>query len=659
MSKLKLTTLIVLSTLLVGCNQNTSENLPYTIAQKNYEDEHFAESLLHLKRSIQLYPEHIESRILISKVLLKMGEPKEAEQHIAVARSLGVSPDQLIVLQGLVLIKQGKYDEILEKLKLEGMPHGLSAQDHAMVYALIGQAQLAKGMINESLTSFNRAVMLDEECILAYIGLAVVNLNQDKEEKGLEYLNRAFSIDEKDIYAWSLKGDIERIQGDFKEAEKSYTKVIEHSYPSSLENEYARLYRALVQANRSDFEDAWRDIRKIKLNSVDDINLHYISGIIAFQEKDYNKAQAELETVLGASSEPMLAHYLLGAIHYMKDQPLQAREYLVYFINENPKNELAQKILALVEMRLGETQNAQLRLHEILEQHSKKPMLMKTLETEQGENSEVRAFSTQLEPSNSQLQYGFMQIKLDDYQLAESVFQDIIESNEESQVAQYHQLLKYIQSAQYQNAIDFSDRLLRENPNSTQIINFKGIAYLFLNQYKEARDQFNNVLAINKGDPNAHFNLAAIAMMDSDKLVAKLHLDAVVEYNPELIHGYLKQAQFSLNESNFKETESWLQKALQLQPNHIQASLILSKLYEQDERFPEALIVLEKLEGKAKNQSSVLLARAALYANSEQIDAAQQTLQLFERKYNHLMQSKEYVKLKTRLNTQERSIEKS
>lgn len=130
------------------------------MAQKTYEDNHFSESLLHLRRSIQLRPQHIESRLLIAKVLLKLGKAQEAEQHLDVAFTLGIPLNQIIIWQGMVLVKQEKYDEALKKLNAvhDKIFNELSSTDQAMLYALMGQVKMAKGKLNESLDFFNLAI---------------------------------------------------------------------------------------------------------------------------------------------------------------------------------------------------------------------------------------------------------------------------------------------------------------------------------------------------------------------------------------------------------------------------------------------------------------------------------------------------------------------
>ncbi|MGE4349345.1 MAG: XrtA/PEP-CTERM system TPR-repeat protein PrsT [Candidatus Berkiella sp.] len=667
MTKLTLTTLVLLSSLLTACNNSSSENVSLNSAIKNYDKKNYAESLLHLRRAIQLKPEQVEARKLIADVLLKIGEPLEAERHIRKAIELGAPKNETLVLLGLALIKQKKYDDVLNALDAEGDLYSAHSKEQAMMNALKGQAQLGKGLLSESVSSFNRAIALDSHCVRAYLGLATLYLSQDKKEKADILLNKAFEINDKDPEVLIFKGDLERAQGHLKESIKSYSKAINSSLPTSLENQYARLYRALVLAHQSKFEDAWRDIRKVKIISGEGLNLNYVSGMIAFLQHDYAKSQNSLERVINIAPDHLLAHFLLGTVHYMRQQPEQARKYLLYFINQNPSHMLAQKMLAMVEFNLGDVQNAEARLTALLDTDPTDSNTLNLLgshypstsKTEKGFNLLGKSLEDNPHSFAVQLKYGIGSLEMGEYQLAEKAFHQAMQINHDSMPAQFYHFFSLLKQNKPEKAIEFSEQLLTQNPRNIIASNFKGIAYIALSDIEKARTQFDASLAIAKGDPMAHFNLANLDYAQGNKANALVHLKTVVEEHPKFVRGYLKLAQYYNLEKDQASAQACLLKALEHVPNDLQASLALSKIYVTEKRLSEALSVLSKLTAEQQKSPKVLFALAEIYGLAEQYTLAQQTLNQYEMNYTHLIQSENYLSLRALLYSKEGQFERA
>lgn len=667
MTKLTLTTLVLLSSLLTACDRATSDNVSLNSAIKNYDEKNYAESLLHLRRAIQLKPDQIEARKLIADVLLKIGDPLEAERHIRKAIEMGAPQNQTLVLLGLALIKQKKYDDALNALDAESDLRSAHSKEQAMMNALKGQAQLGKGLLLESVSSFNRAIALDSHCIRAYLGLATLHFSQNEKEKAYIFLNKAFEINNKDPDVWILKGDLERVQGNLKESVKSYSKAINSSLPTSLENQNARLYRALVLAHQAKFEDAWRDIRKIKIISGDNFYLNYASGIISFLQNDYAKSQNYLERVINVAPDYLLAHFLLGTVHYMRQQPEQARKYFLYFINQNPGHILAQKMLAMVEFNLGDVQSAEARLTALLDKNLTDTSMLNILsqpylaagETENRLNLLGKLLEENPYSFDAQLKYGIGGLEIGEYQLAEKAFNQAIQINHHSMPVQFYQFLSFIKQNEPEKAIEFSEQLLAQNSKNIIASNFKGIAHIILGETEKARAQFDVSLAIDKRDPTAHFNLAHLDYSQKNKADALMHLKKVVKYHPRLVRGYLKLAQYYNLENDHASMQAWLLKALQHVPNDLQASLVLSKIYLIKKCPSEALAILSRLTAEQQRLPKVLLVLAEVYGLTEQYELAEQTLNQYEMSYTHLIQAENYLSLRALLFSKEGQFEKA
>lgn len=667
MSYYKLSALLLLSSVLIGCDNKPDSITPFELAKTDFEQAHYAESLLHVKRAIQLNPDDTQARTLLAKILIKVGDPLEAQRHLEKVIELGVSKKEVVLLLGTALIKQKKYDKVLEDITLDADMMSFSAEDQAEIYALRGQAQLGKNLTQQSLSSFRRALSLSEDCARAYIGLSSLSFHEKDFEKAEYYLQRAFELDETNPDAWALKGDFARIQGDIKQAEMAYTHVIEESHPTSVEAQQARLYRALVRAHDSDAEEAWRDIRKVKVISGENVYVNYVAGVVAFQAKEYDKAQAALEKVLSVNPEHIYAHFLLGSVHYLKNQPRQARENLAYFVNEAPENELAQKMLAMVEFNLGETTQAVSRLNDILVENPTDIQALNILgqhylsagDAKKGLSLLKRSLDRNPKSQGAQLRYGLGNLDLGEFEMADKAFQNALKLDKHNKPAQYYQLLSYLKNGQPEKTLAQADKLLAEEPDNILALNFKGITYIALKDLKNAKAQFKAVLEKQPGDPTAHFNLANLALQDNDVKTAKNHLDKVVKHNPKMIRGYLKQTHLAIQENDLASAEQWLRQAKQVAPQDIQTNLALAKLLSAQNRTVDALTVLTELNEKAKQNHQVLLALAEVYTKTSQYALAQQTLNQLESRYPAITNAQGYMALRALLYTKENQLEKA
>jgi putative PEP-CTERM system TPR-repeat lipoprotein len=663
LSSLLLASLIMVS----GCDQSTSESSPFELAVTSYNAQNYPESLLLLKRAIQAEPEAKEVRKLMAQVLIKLGDPVEAERHINKALELGVAKNELMVLLGISLIKQKKYEEVLKNIKFEGNLLNIDSKAHAEVYALRGQALLAEKSFELSLAKFKQSIALDDKCSRAYIGLAGLAFAKENVEQAKQYLQTAFEINPKDVDAWLFKGDMERVQGELKKSVVSYTQAIDNSSPIGIVNQYARLYRAMALAYQQDYNAAWADIKQVKNISGNNVYVDYVSGLIAFQQEDYPTAQGAFEKVLSRVPDHALAHYLLGASHYLQGASEQARNHLVYFLNDNPEHEMAQKMLAMVELNLGDNKAAQQRLAYLLESNpgdSSTLNLLGQYHIKQGNFEEGASYlerSIEKNPDSYpvQLRYGISQLELGEYDIAEKALEKAMGLSQNRQVVEFYRLMSYLKQTQPQKAVNYADELLRANAKNIVASNFKAVALLALKKPEAAQAQFEHSLSVDAGDPTARFNLANQLFAAGNKAGAQKHLLAVVKHHPKLIRGYLKLAQFAMSQQDIQSAETWLQKSLKVEPNNIQASLALSKLKMTQKKTADALNVLSKLNGKAQSHPGVLLAFAEIYTQNTQYSLAQQTLNQFENSFPKLKYSEEYLSLRALLFSKERQYDKA
>ncbi|CAH2277685.1 transmembrane and TPR repeat-containing 3 [Pelobates cultripes] len=124
------------------------------------------------------------------------------------------------------------------------------------------------------------------------------------------------------------------------------------------------------------------------------------------------------------------------------------------------------------------------------------------------------------------------------------------------------------------------------------------IVYIELKDPNEALRNFNQALELNHKHKLALFN-SALLMQESGNIrlrpEAKKRLLSYIEEEPHDANGYFNLGMLAMDEKNDFESETWMKKAIQLQPGFRSALFNLALLYSQTGRELEALPVLDEL----------------------------------------------------------------
>ncbi|XP_053318277.1 protein O-mannosyl-transferase TMTC3 [Spea bombifrons] len=124
------------------------------------------------------------------------------------------------------------------------------------------------------------------------------------------------------------------------------------------------------------------------------------------------------------------------------------------------------------------------------------------------------------------------------------------------------------------------------------------IVYIELKDPQEALKNFNQALELNRKHKLALFN-SALLMQESGNVrlrpEAKKRLLTYVEEEPHDANGYFNLGMLAMDEKKDFEAETWMKKAIHLQPGFRSALFNLALLYSQTARELEALPVLNEL----------------------------------------------------------------
>jgi tetratricopeptide (TPR) repeat protein len=249
-----------------------------------------------------------------------------------------------------LLLKMGKFDDSITQYR-----KALAIdQNFINAHQGIGMALLYKGNAEEAgaeIQKITGKARSDAERRTALFALTVVDVDSGKWDKALESVDKQYALGEKtsDVPGMTgdlqLKGNIMLEMGKYDDAKALYEKGLKLTEDSSLSQQIkdnARLFQhynlARVALGKKDLATAKTESQaflkgtEALQNPAQMRQAHQLMGLIAMEEKDYNKAVSELQQ---ANQQNPYDLYRLCQAYQGKGDATQAKEFCKRAANFN------------------------------------------------------------------------------------------------------------------------------------------------------------------------------------------------------------------------------------------------------------------------------------------------------------------------------------
>jgi putative PEP-CTERM system TPR-repeat lipoprotein len=294
-----------------------------------------------LRNAVRSDPQNAEAHYWLGKVALELGDPVAAEREAIAARDRGYDPHQAVPLLSQALLAQGKYDDLLAKLK----PEGKDASLDAAILVARGYAQIGQRKPDEAEKSFADAEQVAPnavEPLLAHARLAVARADLNKAQ---QMIDRAIAAQPKSPEALLAKSQLLRLKNDGTGAMAVLDELI-HDQPSVVQ---ARLDRASLALALGKNDLARGDINTVLKDTPGNVQAIYLQAVMEAQSRDYNAADKDLEHISAYIGRIQRAFYLQAVVKEQLGQYEQAEEAAKKYLGRAPNDLAAYKILARIQ----------------------------------------------------------------------------------------------------------------------------------------------------------------------------------------------------------------------------------------------------------------------------------------------------------------------
>jgi tetratricopeptide (TPR) repeat protein/tRNA A-37 threonylcarbamoyl transferase component Bud32 len=181
-------------------------------------------------------------------------------------------------------------------------------------------------------------------------------------------------------------------------------------------------------------------------------------------------------------------------------------------------------------------------------------------------------------------------------QLTGKAIQLVDMSPEHNEVEKNYRLAKsYYNLGKPKESIEWCIRALALAPDSEEVLNTEGLAYLELDEYQEALQRFDRILSLNPGSTNAWNNKASVYSELEDYQQALYCCKQCLHYDPDYWQAFHNMGAALDNLNRCEEALDCFKHALDINPLHVNSWASMGNVMLKLERYDEALAC----EGKA------------------------------------------------------------
>jgi tetratricopeptide (TPR) repeat protein len=326
------------------------ERANFALAGYYFGQQEMPQAIQYYKKATELAPTFSSAYNLLGYAYRQNDDYPNAEQAFKKYIELIPNDPNPYDSYAELLLKMGKFDDSITQYRKALAIDSNFINSHQGIAA----ALLYKGNADEAAAELQKITdkaRSDAERRTALFALTVVDVDGGKWDKALEEVDKQYALGEKtnDVPAMTgdlqLKGNIMLEMGKYDEAKALYERGLKMTEGSSLSQEIkdnARLFHhynlTRVALGKKDFATAKTDAEAFRKgteaakNPAQTRQVHELFGMIALEEKDYDKAVSELQQ---ANQQNPYDLYRLCQAYQGKGDLNQAKEFCKKAANFN------------------------------------------------------------------------------------------------------------------------------------------------------------------------------------------------------------------------------------------------------------------------------------------------------------------------------------
>ncbi len=584
---------LIFSASLGGCEQKPAADFRTQVAQYQQKGEFNAAAIV-LKNSLIAQPDNGEARTLLAGVYVNLGDGLSAEKEIRLALKLGQPASAALPILGKALLLQGQFQKVLDETAPAA---GKGSADllcvRADAYLGLAKRDLAKQL-------YDKVLETQPKFGPALIGLGrVAYLEGDAEAAG-KYSAQALAAEPRNTDALLFKGDLLRAQNQAAQALAVYDQVL----AINPGHRSAHIEKAYLDIAIGKFDAAQAELVAARKITPASVLVTYTQTLLDFSRGNNAAAQESMQKVLRVAPEHMPSVLLAGAINLRLGSLNQAEHHLRHYLENNPNNLYARKMLASTLLQSGHTPDALTVLAPALKTSQEDVQLLALA----GESyMQARDFNraaeyfgkaSELQPKAADLRTSLALSKLGKGEKVAAVndLQVATKLDGKSQQAGIALVRTEMGLGHFDNAFAAVLALEQAQPDNPAVHDLKGMVYIAQHDDAKARASFTRALALQPSYFPAAANLAQLDLSEKHLPAARQHLQEFLDKNRTSVEAMTALGSLAASQGKLEDATPWLQQAAAVDPNAIVPAVNLIGQYLRVGQVDKALALSRTLQ---------------------------------------------------------------
>lgn len=606
----------------------------YEDALARFEKKDYDGAILQLKNAQKIDAKMLPVHVLLGRALLARGELNAAEVSFAEALKLGVNPGEVLLPMAETFVAQGKHTALLSDARFAST--ALPPDIKPAVLLLKAGAASDIGDHREALKLVAEARALNTSSVDSWVAEVPIRVRARQFAEAKTAADKAVALDPKSPAAAYQQATVTHLSGDLKQAIAQYTRTLALK-PSHIN---ALVARAGLQMDLQRYEEARADVDAARKADPKDPRSAYLHALLVERsgsKEDVRKALTEVTNLFDPVPMDQLRYrpqvlMLGGLAHYGLQQFEKALPYLEMVIRQDA-NSPVNKLLANIYLRQNRTDKAVEALEQYLRARPDDRQAVSLLAAAQMSTGRYSRSAQLIEESlkggddpSMRAMLGISLVGAGKFAEGAAELEATLKKDPKQTRAAISLIALYLDSGQGAKAVALADKLVAQQPQNAGLLNLLGQAQVVDRNRKVARSTFERAAGL---DANFVEPLVHLARLDLDEGAlesALKRLNAVIAKDERHVDALLLVARVYEASGQSEEALKWLIRAEDKGGSNIRPGLQMVNFHLARGRPDLALQAVGRLQTKMPEALPVLTALARTQIAGNNLSEARSTL---------------------------------
>lgn len=643
--------------LLPACTTELDDKQSTQLAKEHIENNRLRAANLELKNALKANAKNAEARYLLGNLYVTLGDMPSAIKEFGKAGAAGWNEAQIQIGLMRAYIFSNQFKKVIDEIDIKD---NYATSEKANLYGLKAFAAAATGdlALARDLIENGKELKADAYQVVK----TDIQLNVSKAEFALAFTQLDAALqrygDNAELLLLKAFAGLQSNNKDI--AVEAFGKVLaeEPKILVTFNGRRARLGMTRIELMNKDFTRAEKMLMPLLNQDASDPEANYMGGLLAFETGQYDIAEERLLKVLKVAPEHSKTLLLFGTVNFAQEDFEQASYYMSKYIQAQPGDITARKLLGRAYMKMGQLEDAKAVLKAGLNIKQDDAELLGLIGISQLQSGNIALGISELEkavvkaPASDALrnELAMAYIAAGDNDKAIQQLNTILDEGGRQHQSKVLLISAHLRAEQYDKAIGVALEIKNQSPDDAATQLLVGRVFVVSKDNVEARKYFNKALQIKPDYLQALMSLAELEEREGRLSETEALYKKAAKKHPKSTMPLLALARLAEAQKKMPAMVDWLEKARALNKNDIVSRKILAVHYLAEQQLKKSRLIVDEALKISQADNSLMVLQARLQMAEGRHNKAMQTLNALvarvpESNFVRAMLAETYIKL--------------